>query len=276
MPTGIDLRSVRLPLLLWDSQSDEIAADLKTVEKYRRISGLSGEILENYAAVAESRTGTGGARAHITAVWSPAGGVGTTSAALAYAAKSASGGANTVYLNLEYFSSATVYFAESGKSISSVFEKLAGNPEILLRGILQKDSASGIAYFCPPSNYDDMNLLDANEVRSLVKAAAALCSELIIDLPSVCDDCVKTVFDLTDKVLCVVDASKSAQTKLHQFMFQHNVFESIRGKTAIVANKGAYFKEQMPVPVVQLPLLHIHAHDPTTVFKGLTSSDFGE
>jgi hypothetical protein len=177
---------------------------------------------------------------------------------------------------LEYFSSSAVYFAESGKSISSAFEKLDGNLEILLRGIIQKDSASGIAYFCPPSNYDDMNLLDADEVRLFVKAAAALCGELIIDLPPLCDDRVKNVFDLADRVLCVVDASKSAQTKLRQFMFQHNVFERIRGKTAIVANKGAHFKEQMPVPVVQLPLLHMQTHDPAAVFKGLTGSDFGE
>ncbi len=119
--------------LLEDGAAGGTAAGIR---KYQRISHLVGSLLERYAAVsATAHGGEGGGR--VTVAWSPAGGTGKTTAALAYAAQRVAEGKRVLYLNLESFSSSPLYFAESGRSISAVFAKLDGNVEVLLQGLRQ-------------------------------------------------------------------------------------------------------------------------------------------
>ena len=129
-------------------------------------------MLEGFAELSGSGSGFDLEKARITAVWSPAGGVGKTTAALAYCTRKVSEGKQVLYLDLEYFSSVSVYFSGDGKSISTVFDKLANNAQYApLRGIRQQDSGSGIMYFCEPNNYDDINVLTDEDIASPMAAA---------------------------------------------------------------------------------------------------------
>jgi Mrp family chromosome partitioning ATPase len=273
--SGAALSAARLPLLLWDDTEalPAPAGEWKKIRKYQRVSAIAGHIL---AACAEASLGAGAGaaeKARITAVWSPAGGVGTTTAALAYATRKAADGRQVLYLDLEHFSSTPLYFAQTGPSITTLFAQLEGGQAgLLARGIRQRDSGSGLAYFCPPQNYDDLNILSAEDSLALVNACAAAADELVIDLPSLCDERVRRIFELADTVLLVTDASQTAQVKLRQFMTQHNVFERVRAKAALIANKGALLGESPLDTVISLPL--VPAADAASVYKTLSANPF--
>jgi cellulose biosynthesis protein BcsQ len=225
--------------------------------------------------LSEVSVGVGGynaKRARVTAVWSPAGGTGKTTVALSFAASRISAGRQTVYLSLENFSSTSVYFKETGASISKLYEKLESNAYMFQKGIRQIDTASGIAYFCGPENYDDVNILSAEDIEKLINACAEDSDELVVDLSSQCDRRNQTILCLADIVLLVCDPSLTSQAKLRQFIHQNNIFEKIRANTILVNNKGARYTDPNLDRTVSLPA--VNAAGPGSVFMTLSGGRF--
>ena len=263
--------SILVPFVLIDEFGHSgDGGELKRIRKYQRISSMTGQILQSCA---EAGKGTGAAdasKAQMTAVWSPAGGAGKTTVALAYAANMASAGKQVVYLNLESFSSTSVYFAESGGSISKALEKLESNLQLFLLGIRQQDSGSGILYFGSPDNYDDISILTVEDIEKLLKACAIEIDELVIDLSSQIDQRVVKIFGMADKVLLINDASNTSQAKLNQFISQHNIFTQIQPKAVLVNNKDARTQEGRVSKTIMLPF--VPTGDPVSVFKALSGS----
>lgn len=269
------MSQIRLPLLLWDGTAapDGQAGEVKRVRKYQRISALSGQILEQYAEISSGDSGFGGEKCgRITVVWSPAGGCGKTTAALAYAAQKVSEGKKVVYLDLEPFSSTPVYFPEEGKSISSVFEKFDSNVELLLQGIRQTDSGSGIFYFRRPDNYDDIGILTAEDMRNLVTSSAKDVDEVVVDLGDSYDQRTAALMELANTVMAVIDNTCAAYVKWQQFCTQHNVYGRIKEKILLVANRGAHLEQTQRM--VSLPL--VQSEDPVVVYKTLSAGYFDE
>ena len=276
MTEGLDLESVRLPLLLCseDENTQDISGEFKKVYKYQRISSMVSNILELYAKVLTNEHGLYLRRARITAVWSPMGGVGKTTSALAYCRGKASAGKQVMYLNLEPFSSVVTYFDETGKSISAVLEMLEpgeGNLQMLIKGIRRQESG-GITYFCRPDNYDDMNIITPENVAALIEACSEVTDELVIDMSCICDERTRKIFELADRVFLVTDPTCSAQNKLAQFASQNNTFQCIRGKATLIANKGAVIGEPLIDTIVYLP--YIRSEDATAVYKTLSCVSF--
>jgi len=269
-----NLSAIRLPVLLADSlvAVSGAAESLRRVNKYQRISSIAGKVMEYFAEISGGIGGFGGKRARITVVWSPAGGTGKTTVALSYAASRVSAGRQAVYLNLESFSSVSVYFRESGPSITRLFEKLESNAAMFQKGIRQLDTGSGIAYFCGPENYDDVNILSSEDIEKLVSACADDADDLIIDLSDHCDQRNQKILCMADAALLVCDPSPASQVKLGQFINQHSTFGQIRANAVLVNNKGARFAEPNLPKSIQLPL--VPAADPVSVFKTLSSARF--
>jgi len=268
-----DMQSVKLPLIMSDGD-DDVAVEFAKIHKYQRISSIVAGVLEHYSKVsANSRDNS--KKASITAVWSPAGGVGKSTVALAYAARKQADGKKALYLDLESFSSIPAYFTETGKSISSVFEMLEsneGNVKMLVRSILKRDTASGIAYFCRPDNFDDINILSVENIGGLIADCSEVTDELIIDMSSVCDERTREIFELADKVLLVTDQTITVQAKLDQFMSQHNVFKRIKDKTVLITNRTAAIGTQDADSGIRLPL--VQSSDPSAVYKALSGCNF--
>jgi len=246
MDTGliksIDTGSVDLSLILWSESeaSADVPAEFGRIKKYQRISTIVSEVLERYAGISGNKQGLSSKFANITAVWSPTGGVGKTTIALAYAMARISEENEVFYLNLEDFSSVPGYFNETGKSISSVFEMLDnpnGNIKMLIKGICCNEN--GITYLCNPDNFDDMHILSPENIYDLVTSCAEMTDELIIDLSGAYDARSKKVFELAHKVFIVTEPTISAKVKLAQFATQNNVFETIKEKVTFIANKEA-------------------------------------
>lgn len=271
----VQLSQVRMPLLLWNGSAGcAVSEHVRQIRKYQRISSMVSQLLEQYAAVAEKSGDAELERGRITVVWSPSGGCGKTTAALAYAAQRAGEGKKSLYLDLEAFSSGPVYFSQNGKSISSVFEKLDENVELLLQSIRQKDAVSGIFYFSQPENYDDISILTQEDVRLLVNASVQGIDELVIDLSSTFDDKIQMLLELADRILLVTDSSRASQQKLEQFRTQHSIYEKVREKTIQVANKGFRIHSKEGEHAVLLPL--VKSSDPVTVYQTLSAGFFKE
>jgi len=270
-----DLQSIHLPLILWTDDEDDkdISDEFKKISKYQRISSIVAKVLEYYARVSKSKRGIDSEHAGITVVWSPVGGVGKTTVALAYAAKKAAEGKQVMYLNLEPFSSVPVYFEETGKSISSVFgmlESNEGDVKMLIRGI--RCNEGGIMFLCSPDNYDDMYILSVDNITELVTSCAGVTDELVIDMSCVCDRRTRQVFELADTIYLVTEPTATAQRKLFQFASQHNVFEQIRDKTVLIANKGAVIS--VPLTDAVIPLPPVQSIDASVVYKTLAGNSF--
>ena len=272
--TESDLGNILLPLILWshDENHSEISENLTKIHKYQRISSLAENILESYAKVSNGAFFAHvGRYAKVTACWSPKGGAGTTSVALAYCAEKARNGKDVLYLNLESFSSIPVFFADSGKSISTIFEvleKKEGDISILINGLRRKDDASSISYFCSPKNYDDVNILSIDDTQTLISACCAATDELVIDMSCVCSKRVWQVFQQADNILLVTDDSASAMPKLNQFVSQHNIFGQIKSKTILVANKNSPTPEFFADSAISLP--YIDSDDCIAVYMALS------
>jgi|GEM_PF-508477 len=246
-----DYKSINLPLFLRSEQDTRDtsapctlpgasirALPIKHIQKHQRISRAVAGILEEYATANGNIHILGEKMRSVTAVWSPAGGVGKTTVALSYAEASILKERDAFYLDLEDFSSALVYFDEDGKSISKVFEMLErndGNVKMYIQGIAS--SKNGIKYLCAPDNFDDISILSADNTRELVICCAETAGELVVDLPCACNEVTRQVFDLADKVLLVTDRSETAQTKLAQFITQNCIYENINEKVTLVINK---------------------------------------
>jgi len=268
--TLIEEIEVTLPLILQsEMQADEAPEELTRIKKYGRVSAIVADILETYSKVSKKAIVGAVKVARITAVWSPAGGVGKTTVAMAVAAAAAQNGKSVFYLNLETFSSISLYFDEGRKSISSVFEMIEsgeGDVKMLLSGISAEEN--GITYIGKPGNYDDVNILSAENIEELILNSGALTDELIIDISLPCDGRTKKVFEMAERVLLVTDKSATAKAKLSQFITQNNVFDSIREKTTLIANKGALSEEESAQSVNSLP--QIDAAPESRVYKELS------
>lgn len=264
-----------LSLILWDEGSSvDFARDRwETIRKYQRISSLMEDVLERYARIAKGSGGIYENTANITLVWSPAGGTGKTTVALAYAAQCVAREKKTLYLNLEFFSSTAIYFPNDGKSISEALEKISGNRELLLQSIRRQDRGSGIYYFCPPNNYDDINALTEEDMEDLIKAAAQGMDEIVVDLSGICDERYTELMRLAHRVLVVADGSRRSKIKWEQFQNQHSTFELTADKITLVGNMGAKLGSDDKISsVVSLPF--INSDNPVSIYKSLSASAF--
>jgi hypothetical protein len=149
-----------------------------------------------------------------------------------------------------------------------MLENSEGNVRMLIRGIRQQDSGVGVAYFRRPDNFDDMYALTAENIAELTIVCAGVTEELVIDMSCVCDWRTRKVFELAEKVLIVTDPTSTAEVKLSQFASQHTVFDSIKDKAVLIANKGASVSTTLTESVIPLPL--VQSADPAAVYKTLS------
>jgi len=270
----IDFNKIRLPLVLWDGLNSVEGCEVAPIKKYQRISSMVSDVLESYSKIAPSSGFAVTGRGRITTVYSPTGGSGKTTVALAFAARMSLSGKSALYLCLEPFCSTSAFFGQDGKSISKVFESLySGNLEMLLESLVQKDSDTSIMFYRAPENYDDLNELTKENLTTLIFAIAANVDELVIDVGSSSSHNMNVLLDSADNVLLVTDNSWSAVVKFNQFTNQHNTFEKIKAKTTIVANKGARVIETRGAAgVIELPL--VNSPDGGIVFKTLSAKEF--
>ncbi len=243
-----------------------------TINKYQRISKIVSGIYEAIANENIEFSLEESDKTVITAVWSPSGGVGKTTIALAYAANKINNGKKVLYINLENFSSVPAYFDEDDKSVSLIFEKIDSNISLLSKGLRQTDDVTGISYFSSPNNYDDINILDVEDIETFIKGCMVDIDELVIDFSSQCDKKTIALFELSNRILLVNSYTETNKVKMRQFLKQHNVFNMIKNKCILVNNKGDMTTNDEINKVIYLPLIKNKSEH--QIIKNLSSNDF--
>lgn len=144
--------------------------------------------------------------------------------------------------------------------------------EILIAGLLQRDNGSGVLYFGPAANYDDINILTISDLEEIINGCISQCNELVIDLSSSCDEKVRYILERSDRVFAVVDDSVTGKNKWDQFRTQHSLYGEIADKLTVIANKGADSDGWNAENVIKMPL--VRSGDPVVIYKTLSVQDF--
>ncbi len=255
----IDFSNITLKMLFVDESGyKESRFDEEiTIDKYQKISLIKKEIIENYSKVSDKIIVTKKDKANIVTFWSPIGGSGKTTTALAYAAKKTIESKKVLYLNLENFASTSKYFDNKNTSISTVFENLDNNVDMYIASNLQKDTSTAIHYFDPPKNYDDLNVLTEEHIIKLLNSCGKIADEVVVDLSSQCDLKVKTIFECTNQIFIIKDESVKNDKRVNMFMEQNNVANKNKHKINYINNKVVAERrantDYLNLPLVQNP-----------------------
>lgn len=194
---------------------------------YRRILGIFSE----NAAVAGLRPEDGG---RVLAFLSVGGGVGGSSAAAACAMRFAQKGKSALYLNLERFGSADVFFsAEGSSSLGDVIyavKSQKGNLEIRLESSVKRDG-SGVFFFSPPKLALDTAELNAQEVRRIICTLkrSGTYDYIIADFDFSMEREQLAVLEECDSIIFVADGAQMSNVKMERMLESLEVLEQQEG-----------------------------------------------
>lgn len=232
-----------LAVMLLDKNAGvpESCKNFKKIQKYQRISRIYQQMLELYAEVCED-TGeiVGGSRTAAVAFYSPIGGVGKTTLALAVATRLAAQGYRTFYLNLEDMASEDCYLEQSGgKGMSELVSCLGEeiNFGMKIKGLLlnKTDRLFYLNHFESPNDILEMT---GEETLQLIEQfqRADLFDVLVIDLGVAFNEKVQNVFEAADKIVLVEKTDAIAERKMSCFLDQIHIIKEYGKKMVRVMN----------------------------------------
>ena len=160
----------------------------------------------------------------VTVFTSAQGGTGTSTAAAAYAYARAGERKRVFYLNLEKMGDCNDYFSGEGtKDFTCVMKELKNHKSdfiIKIESAVRKD-VSGVEFFAPVKDANDMLRLDNDNISSLLCGIDQLkgYDEIVIDLPSYFDDGMNHIFEkYADHIIYVCDGSALGNKKFYRFL----------------------------------------------------------
>ncbi len=222
---AFDLELTALPkrcafAYLVDSAGIETLNDQRAVCKYQKADLIYKQILSIYAEKASSITGftPQGDKGHVVAFCAAAGGVGSSSMAAACAARLAAMQKKALYLNLEVFGGADMFFGGQGQyDMSDVIFALKSkktNLPLKLAGSVRQDPCG--VYFYAPAKYalDRMELTTEEILRLL--SELKLMGEydyIILDLAFALDRQTLQLLRQAEQIVLVSDGSAVANAK---------------------------------------------------------------
>ena len=238
----VGLKSDTLAIMLVDDEVPipETCKSFKKVKKYQRISRVYNKILEYYSEFCPSRGIDSEGKTNIYAFYSPVGGVGKTTIALATAARLASMGKKVLYVNLEDIPSDGFYLPQDGEHGLSLLATQLGenvNFGMKVQSLLQNKSENFfyVNHFDSPNDSYD---LTEDEAKMLLEqlATTSLFNCIVVDLGIGLDKKILSVFDIVDKVVIVEKHDNVSIQKLKTFYDQAHIVNAFAEKMIRVQN----------------------------------------
>lgn len=254
----IEVKKNTLAVMLLDEEVGvpEACRSFKKIRKYQRISRIYQQILELYAEISDDMSNVAGQK-NVTkiAFYSPAGGVGKTTLALAAATKLAMQGYRCFYLNLEDIASEDCYLPQTApRGISEVAAFLGENINFTMKiqSLLQtkKDNLYYLKHFDSPNDIYEMN---ADELVELIEQLekTGLFDVLILDMGVAVDGKTIAIFEAVEKVVLVERADAMAARKLTCFLEQAHIINEYHDKMRRVLNfdmgRGSALASDIPL-----------------------------
>ena len=256
-PERLAFRDVKLPVCLYsdDACNGSLYADCAKVLKYQRISSIYKEVVREYADKAgysadfDHSQGTS-----LIAVYSPAGGSGKTTAALAIASRAAGMRKNVLFLSVEQLSSSFCLNPRMEDGLTALVEG-AGDPhvnfELKLKGLM-KQGINGMLYIEGFDKIVDYDAVDAGEITEVLTKIkrCGISDVIVVDMESNLDILGKAVLAQADRVVVVEKPGELPSMKMKLFVQQALAAEN-REKMVRVCNfaeSGSVFLTELPFP----------------------------
>ena len=248
---------VKLPVCLYSDESGNMEryAEFAKVQKYQRISHIYKEIIREYAdkagyTVHADRSGN----TEMIAFYSPAGGAGKTTAALAAASQLAAQGSKVLFVSLEQLNSSFCVHPKKEDGLIALIEssKDAGvNFELKLKSVA-KQGMNGVYYiegFDRLADYDAVSEEEAQTVLQNIRKCG-ICDFLIVDMESGLNPVNRMVIQMADRVMIVEKPGELPAEKMRLFAGQAFANEH-QQKMALICNfaeSNSRFSRALDVP----------------------------
>lgn len=217
---------------LVDTADIETIRGIAAVCKFQKAEVIYRQVLGLFSEKAAAVTGVHmeGDGSKALAFVSAGGGTGSSVAAAACALNFAQKGKKTLYLNLEKFGSADVFFqAEGNTSLGDVIYAIKskkGNLTMKLESAVKCD-ASGVFFYSPTRMALDIAELSAEEIQQIIgvlKISGGY-DYIILDLDFSLDKNMLKILDECITIVFVADGSPVSNVKLERVVASLNVLE---------------------------------------------------
>jgi cellulose biosynthesis protein BcsQ len=200
------------------------AESVPVVDRYRGADRLVSDILRIYSECdrvsPESGLVRGGREARVSLMFSPCGGAGRTTVALALCSHYARSKLHALYLNLDWAGVEPLAFegARAG-GLSDIIYSLKTRPEKLglkLEALSQTERRGGFSFYAPPTYPMDVDELLPSELEQLIAKlrSVGIFDRIVIDTHSGLSVRNKTLLELVDNVMIVSRTGGAERRKL--------------------------------------------------------------
>lgn len=182
-----------------------------------RLNSLLSEVSENSICTFNRNV-----QGSVIGVYSPIGGSGKTSIALAISKILGEYNDKVLYLNFEQFPSTASYFdCNSNYNLSDLLyfsmENIS-NFIIKVQAIECKNKDNNIHYFCPQNSLEDIENIEYEHLEDFINRLREIYSYIVIDFPTALNCTTRNLLDICDKVIFVVIPRNDAMTKCDKFI----------------------------------------------------------
>lgn len=192
----------------------------KTICKYQKAENIYLQVLNAFSDNNGEITFSGDKKhgARIVTFSSPCGGTGTSSLAAAYAVRLAETGRKILFLNLETFGSADVFFSGDGQAsmddIIFALKSTRANFPLKVESCARRDN-SGVFFYAPVSNPLDMDDITEEETSKLFETLKyASFDDVVVDLGFSLSKKALSVYKQSGAWVWVSDGSENANEKI--------------------------------------------------------------
>lgn len=220
----------------------------EVVRKYQKTENLLNEILLKYA----EQTGTaevikGKSNTKVAAFYSPAGGSGKTTLALALATAAARAGMRTFYLNLEGIDSIRDILAPTSGSMSDVLLALKTKgmrADIKLAASAAKEPNGGFYYLSGVESISEYGEISGEEIGRLVEAVRGLAEHdlLILDMDAGFSVKTQKILENADVIFTPIISNSTSAAKVRRFLREselHNMYSVLHSKMNLIVNQSS-------------------------------------
>lgn len=218
---------IKLPVCLYSDEAQGACkyADFVKVEKYQRVSNIYKEIIREYAEKAGYAADFDYSQnTAVVAVYSPVGGSGKTTVALAVAGQVSSQGKSVLFISAEQLNSSFCVNGKEGDGIVALVQAATDehvNFELKMKGIV-KQGFHGMHYiegFERLADHDAVSADDMTNVLNKIRRCGAF-DVLVVDMDSGLGPVEQAVFELADCIVIVDKAGELSEVKMDLFAEQ--------------------------------------------------------
>lgn len=227
----------------------ESVREQRAIFKFQKVELIYKQILSVYAEKANDIGGVnfGGDNCKLYVFSSPGGGTGSSSMAAACALHYARAGKKTIYLNLETFGGADMFFTAEGQFdmsdvIYAVKSKKA-NLALKLESCVRQDE-QGVCFYAQSQIALDMMELGTEDILALVKELQMTGSYdyIILDMDFAADKNALSIFRKSHAMILVGDGSDLSNNKIQRAYkaiatMEQNADAPLTGRMALMYNK---------------------------------------